>query len=252
MNTILVNVLTHGDELVGKRVADEIRRRYGFLIGRGLDIQIANQRAYSEGKRCIDRDLNRSFPGIQNGSYEEARAFELVPIISSYEVVVDIHSTESGAGDIIIVTKLDDRTRLILESLAPRYVLFMNIKPDNALISCAQVGIALEMGSDKDVDTYHKSLKGVECLLAFLGYIPEKPSFGFSTEYYEVFSQVLKPAGAQLQSHVKNFNIVKTDEVFAVDKNGDPIKAEQDFYPVIFGNSNYETIFGFASRKLTL
>ena len=43
MKKVLLNILTHGDELIGKKVADEIIRLYPDLIGNDLDIQIANQ-----------------------------------------------------------------------------------------------------------------------------------------------------------------------------------------------------------------
>jgi len=59
MTKILLNILTHGDELVGLKIADKIKQRHPTIIGSGLDIQIANERAYREGKRYIDKDLNR-------------------------------------------------------------------------------------------------------------------------------------------------------------------------------------------------
>ncbi len=75
----LLNILTHADELVGKSVAEEISRRYPHIINNGLDIQIANKKAYEQNKKFITHDLNRVFPGKPKGSYEEKRAHELVP-----------------------------------------------------------------------------------------------------------------------------------------------------------------------------
>jgi len=250
MKKILLNILTHGDELVGLRVADEIKRRHPKIIGDILDIQIANEKAYSEGKRQIDADLNRIFPGKLDGNYEEKRACELKPIIEKYNLVIDVHSTESGSEDVVIVTKLDKPTKEFLKVLSPKYVLFMNVGLDKSLISCAKVGIAFEMGKDKDQKTFEKTVQGIEILLAHFKIISLNNSFGFETQYFEVFSQISKPAGARLEPQVKNFNLVKKDEIFARKIDGEPIIAEFDFYPVIFGNSNYETIFGFASKKL--
>lgn len=252
MAKILLNILTHGDELVGLKVAEEIKKRYPNIIWKSLDIQIANEEAYKKAKRQIDSDLNRVFPGLQNGDVEERRAFELKNTVGKYDLVIDVHSTESGSEDVVIVTKLDELPKKILESLSPKYVLFMNMKPDRSLISCAKIGICFEMGKDKDVETFKKTIQGVEKLLSHFKIISPKDSYGFKTQYFEVFSQIPKPNGAKLVSGIKNFSLIKKGEVFAKKENGEGIVADFDFYPVIFGSTNYETIFGFASRRLTL
>ncbi len=247
---ILLNILTHGDELVGVRVKDEILKKYPKLIGDSVDVQIANERAYQEGKRYIDQDLNRVFPGKADGTYEEKRAFELVRVVSAYDVVIDIHSTKSGLEDTVIVTKLDPATKELLQKLSPRNVLFMNMKPDRALISCARIGIAFEMGKDTHSKTVIKTTEGVEFIFSYYGLISPVKPFGFQTEYYEVFESVAKPAGAHLEPHVQNFKQIKTGEIFARTSDKIEIRAVYDFYPVIFGSTNYESIFGFAARKM--
>lgn len=251
MKKILLNILTHGDESIGKRIADEIAHRYPSLIGKNLDIQVANEQAHMKGKRYIDDDLNRVFPGNPIGSYEERRAFELVPIISLYELTIDVHATESGSGDMVIVTKLDKQTKNLLDYLQPKYVLYMNMPPDKALISVAKIGIAFEMGSNGDEKTYIKTLAGIESLLSYLKLIPVKPSLGFKTQYFEVFEPVPKSAGARLTKGIENFKCIHEGDVFAQTVDGTSVAAKEDFYPVIFGSMNYETIFGFAARPLT-
>jgi succinylglutamate desuccinylase len=251
MKKILLNILTHGDELVGIDIANRIKALYPDLIGNGIDIQIANKRAYKGAKRYIDCDLNRIFPGNPSGSYEERRAHELVPIISSYELTIDVHSTESGSGDMVIVTKMDSATKAVLKGLSPKYVLFMNMIPDRSLISQARIGIAFEMGRDKDESTAVKTVKCIEYLLSYMGISAPRESLCFQTEFFDVFAQIPKPAGVSLEKHVENFKLIRKGEAFAKKKDGTMLIAEFDFYPVIFGNTNYETIFGFAARKLS-
>lgn len=250
MKKILLNILTHGDESVGKKIADEIQRKYPNIIGNGLDIQIANPMAYEKGVRYIDKDLNRVFPGKEDGVYEERRAVEISKIISGYELVIDIHSTESGSQDIVIVTTLDESTQGILKVLSPRYVLYMNMQPQTSLISIAKIGIAFEMGSNISVETYEKTIQGIEIILNHYSLIPTSQSFGYQTQYFEVFTSIPKPLGGVLLQHVENFKEIKKGEVFAQQiLNKEEIRAEFDFYPVIFGSTNYEKIFGFAARK---
>ncbi len=247
MTKILLNILTHGDELAGLKVADTIRVLYPEIIGHGLDIQIANERAFRSSKRYIDKDLNRVFPGNPTGCYEEIIANELRSIISSYDLVVDVHSTESGSSDIVIVTKFDSNTKETLRALSPKYVLFMNILPDRSLISCARLGIAFEMGSDKAESTVTNTVKGIEFLLFQSKLIGRKEPFGLETKYFEVFGQISKSPGSLLEAEIKNFAPISKGQMFARTADGSPIFAEFDFYPVIFGNNNYETIFGFAA-----
>ncbi len=250
MNKILLNILTHGDELAGKRVADGISERYPQLLKNGLDIIIANELAYQQGKRYVDSDLNRVFPGKPDGNYEERRAYELAPIVSSYDFVIDVHSTESGTEDTVIVTKIDEETKDALIAVSPRYILFMNIKPDKSLISRAKVGIAFEMGKDADEKTVEKTMQGIESLLTYAKLTSVEKTLGHRTEAFEVFQEIVKPKNARLNADIKNFHRIETGSIYAKSKDGSPIKAEFDFYPVIFGNDNYETIFGFAARKI--
>ena len=121
---ILLNILTHGDERIGLKVAQEIQR---FKIDKNLfSVQIANQKAYKKNKRFIHQDLNRSFPGKKTGNHEETLAYKLTPLIKSADLVIDIHSTLCNLKDAIIVTKLDTATKRCLEAIQPKYVLVMN------------------------------------------------------------------------------------------------------------------------------
>jgi succinylglutamate desuccinylase len=247
---VLLNTFTHGNERIGEKVSAEIRATYSSLIGKGLDIQIANEEAYRQNKRFIEVDLNRAFPGNTEGSYEERRAYQIASHINEYAIVIDVHSTESGSGDMVIVTKMDAPTRALLAYLSPKYVLFMNFSSSANLISYANIGIALEMGADSDRATFQKTMQGIERILSYAKLIDETPPLSDQSQYFEVFTQIEKPKGARLLAHVSNFILIKKGEVFARTIDGAGIIAQFDFYPVIFGSDNYETIFGFGARQL--
>jgi succinylglutamate desuccinylase len=247
---IILNIATHGDEKIGSKVAQEIEK---LNIDKDiLTVLIANQKAFDLGKRCIDQDLNRSFPGNQNGNYEERRAYELSPIIKSADIVIDIHSTTSELKDAVIVTKLDDKTLECIKVIQPKHALVMKATKDNALISQAKVGIAFEYGKDNDQATVKKTTVGIKRLLNHLGLISRKiPKSKIKTTYYDVVATVEKPEGYTLLKTIKNYRLVSKGKVFA--KNGKhTIVADQDFYPILFGNSNYEEIFGFKAVKINI
>ncbi len=247
---ILLNIATHGNEKIGQRVVKELEKLN--IDKKTLVVQIANERAFRLNKRCIDQDLNRSFPGKKNGNYEERRAYELSPIIKSADIVIDLHSTTSALKDAFIVTKLDKKTLEYTKVIQPKYVLIMNATKNNALISQAKVGIAFEYGKDNDIFVVRKIVIGVKKILKHLKIIHANlPNSKIVTSYFDVTSTVDKPKGYKLLKKIKNYKIVCKGEVYA--KKGNlKLIAKKDFYPIIFGDKNYKDIFGFEAKKINI
>lgn len=245
---VLLNILTHGDETAGIPVANRVRKL--SLIKGTFSVHRANELAFKRKKRFIDQDLNRSFPGKKSGNHEQKLACAILPIIRSADIVIDIHTTRSGLRDSIIVTKLDRKTREYVEVIQPRFVLIMNATKSNALISEAKVGIGFEYGGNS-TRTIQGTAIGIERLLSHLGMIQKKlPAITREPKWFDVHSTVPKPKNAVLLSKIKNYKEIKKGESFA--KVGkELIYAEQDFYPILFGNNSYTEIFGFAARRLS-
>jgi predicted deacylase len=245
---VILNILTHGDECIGLGVAKEIEKL--GIDPSVLTIQVANERAYKAGKRYIDADLNRSFPGKASGNYEQRLAWRLSKKIREADIVIDVHSTRSELKDALIVGKLDHVTKRYLKIIQPKYVLLMTATKDCALICQAKVGIAFEYGKDRDPATLKKIVLDIKRLLGHLGIIKERfTSKKIKTMYFDVFGSEKKPAGYKLLSHVKNYKLVKRGQPFAK-KGTQLVSAKEDFYPILFGNTNYEVIFGFRARKI--
>ncbi|MBU1545109.1 MAG: succinylglutamate desuccinylase/aspartoacylase family protein [Patescibacteria group bacterium] len=246
---IILNILTHGDERIGLKVAKEIRK---LNIDRNiLTVQIANSKAFKFRKRFIDQDLNRSFPGKKTGNYEERLAYKLSAAIKSADFVLDIHSTKSELKDAIIVTNLNDETLKYVKAIQPKYVLIMNATKNNALISQAKIGIAFEYGKDNNPDALKKIVADVKKLFSHIGLINVKLHRQRQvTNYFSVVSEVKKPKGYKLLKKIKNYKLIRKDEVFAT--NGkNYLVAEDSFYPILFGENNYKTIFGFRGKRMS-
>jgi len=247
---ILLNIATHGDENIGFEVAKEIKK---LNIDQNIFIvQIANKKAFGLHKRFIDQDLNRSFPGKKRGNYEERRAYELLPIIKSVDLVIDIHSTTSDLKDTLIVTKLDSKTLKYVKIIQPKHVLVMNATKDNALISAAKIGIAFEYGGDNNKEVLQKTILGIKRLLNYLGIINEKlPVTSIKTIYYDVISTVTRLRGYKLNSNIKNYKLVRKGVLIA-EKGKDLLVAEEDFYPILFFEKSYKDYFGFKAKKIKI
>jgi len=247
---IILNIGTHGNERIGLKVAKGLEKLN--IDNNILVVQIANEKAFKLNKRCIDQDLNRSFPGKKNGNYEERRAYELSPIIKSADIVIDIHSTTSALKDAFIVTRLDKQTLKYIKVINPKYVLVMKATKDTALMSQAKVGLAFEYGKDNDPAVIRKIILGIKRLLNYFNLTDLKlPETKVITEYFDVISMVVRPKGYKTLKKVKNYKLIHKGEVFA-QKGNLKLIAEEDFYPIIFGEKNYKDIFGFKGKKLKI
>ncbi len=245
---IILNVLTHGDETIGLRVLAEIEK-----LGIARDVllpHIANYRAFAAGQRYIDQDLNRSFPGDPVGNHEQRLAHAIAPLVGAADVVIDIHSTTSQLKDAVIVTKLDQPTRQCIEAMGPRYVLVMNATQDNALISAAPIGIGFEYGQDNDPVALRRTVDDITRLLHYLGVTavalspPDTPA-----QYFDVVAEVTKPPGYELLPDITNYQLIRAGQSFAT--NGtEQLRAEEDFYPILFGEKSYQHSFGFKGWRI--
>ena len=91
---------THGDELEGQYVCFELQRRikenYSALTGI-VDVYPAlNQHgidSITRGIPAFDLDMNRIFPGSENGSMPEYIASKIIGDLSGSDVVIDIHAS---------------------------------------------------------------------------------------------------------------------------------------------------------------
>ncbi len=258
---VLLNVCTHGSERVGLKVAayfSKLKIENGTLI-----INIANTKAVKMRKRFIDSDLNRVFPGKKNGNHEEKLAHRMVNFIRTFDLVIDVHSTETGVDSTLIITHYESALKPLLKAIAPKRVVFMSATKSNALISQARQGIAFEYGKDKDQKTYNETVRGVSRALLHLGLISRAilPKKGREvgvvssrkTDFFEAHSVLEKPEGFIVKRSIKNFTLLQKGDLIGHNPStGLKLRATKSFYPVLFGNNSYKSIFGFIAKKRRL
>jgi Succinylglutamate desuccinylase / Aspartoacylase family len=104
LKTLFVGCCTHGDEQVG------LPLHIKYLSGQGnfwkYETTICNPRAVDLNQRYTDQDLNRSFPGILGGNYEQNRAFQITQKLKEVDFIIDIHQTTAINNTSLIVNKL--------------------------------------------------------------------------------------------------------------------------------------------------
>jgi len=250
---VVVNACTHGHEHLGLRVIERLK---GELASYPANIlyTVANPTACERNIQYIDADLNRVFPGKENGNHEETVAFFMSPLIRAADIVFDIHSTTSFSlsdESAVILTHMDDATRRVVEAIRPPKAVLMTATKDNALMSEARIGIGMEYGQDNDDDTLGAVANDIRRALSFLSVTDDYAVtwHAYDTEYYEAYGVVPKPAGFSLAPDVLNYRKVFRGDVYA--RNGNAtLRAEEDFYPFLFGENRYMDMFGFSARKL--
>ena len=130
---VLVNALTHGNEICGAIVVDRLLRE-GLRPTRGtLTLAFANVEAFSRfdpknpyATRFVDEDFNRVWtPDVLEGkrdSVELARARALRPVIESADYLLDIHSMLEPSPPVMICGPLEKGIRFAFDVGIPEHV----------------------------------------------------------------------------------------------------------------------------------
>lgn len=192
MKNILFIGATHGDEPIGVRALENIssKREINWIIG--------NPKAYKQGQRFVEADLNRSAPGDASSElYEKRRAAKILEKSDDFEAIIDLHGTVSASGIFIIITNptienLDLATRLDVK----RIVIWPAITPDlkSPLSEFFPVGLEIECGPKND-PAVQRQLENV--IATFLDESIE--STLAEKEIYQVYGEVRGPVDIPLE-----------------------------------------------------
>ncbi len=204
---IAIVSLIHGDEIESLEVSKKVRVKFKDKGIFSLYFIKANYKAYLKGKRFIDKDLNRIFPGNKDGCHEEKLAYELIKIFQRMDLVIDLHSTKAKSDPFLIITKKDDNLLNLLCGKGINKVCFMNqdVAHGKALIDFCR-GFSLE--------------------------IPESSNNNIAVDFIINL----------LESYMECFYVYKKidkDILFA--ENFEEFNlGDEKFYPVLFGEDDYE------------
>ncbi len=250
-----MNVCSHGNEVLGLHVIEKIKNLK--IVNGSITCNIANAQAVLHNKRFIDSDLNRSFPGKQNGNNEEQIAFYMMLYMSNFDYIIDVHSTVSGIQNCIIIEddskevqkmiSVCEHVKTILYMTATKGIsIFTATRHENKIIPA----IAFEYG-DNSLGTIEKTYQDVVNIFSMLGVVKsiiDKKSCNTSEQFecYEIYS---KNETDTLNPTVKNYELIHHGDIVGYTQDGKQIISDSDFYPVLFGESHYKTIFGFKARK---
>ena len=235
---IAVVACVHGDEKCGKKAIKE------FLesdpeFQRPVKFVVANEKALEKGKRFVDADLNRCFPGDpESEEHEEKLAAELMGELKGCRCLV-LHSMENFEEMFCLFDGLEED---IVGSTGLQKAVEVEPLGEESLdkyLNSVSVETG-EAGSEQAVDNSIKVMKNFLRYFDALSGEPEIQDF----EVFEIYEAVEKP---DFDFVAENFRKVEEGEIYAEKEDGE-LRAEHGFYPVLMGDS-YSNILGFKGRK---
>lgn len=128
---VMVNALTHGNEVCGAIVVKElldrkIRPRRGklTLAFANVDAYAAFDAARPDASRCVDQDFNRVWThdildDLSKDSSELRRARRLRPLIDTVDLLLDLHSMHERSAPLIVSGPLEKGIALAMAVAAP-------------------------------------------------------------------------------------------------------------------------------------
>ncbi|MFK8137938.1 MAG: aspartoacylase [Bdellovibrionales bacterium] len=153
MNHLLVGG-THGNEWTGVYLLQDpdildLTKKYSFKT------LLANQRAFEERKRFVDKDLNRSFD-LQSENTPEMHESKLAARIlgefklDQFDFVIDLHSTTTNMGLTCILpernTVLEKLLLYVQRQVKSLKIIYYGEAGDAYLTSKCKNGIVVEVG----------------------------------------------------------------------------------------------------------
>lgn len=232
----LVVACTHGNEKYGLETVRNLSLSVDFLIG--------NPEAVKKNVRFVDSDLNRIFPGKENGNIEEKRAFELIGKLKEYDFVIDLHSCSQACEVFGIITKpslekIEFAKQIGLKKLV---IMFEGFASGKSLIDFCKCGISLEVGSHERRENAGESVHLINNFL-------DGENKNEEIEIFEIF-ELIKRKGEI--SFLENFREIKKGDLIMIGSNGERQLAETDFFPILANESEYKEVLCLAGRKVNL
>lgn len=243
----------HGDEPSGVRAVRRLLRN-DLDLTRGVRFVIANPPALERDVRFLDSDLNRSFPGDPGGNREERLASQLCGLVSGLPTL-SLHATHSQPEPFALVDRTQPQAVELAANLPVPHVVDHHETAEGTFTECNAV-VTIEAGCQHSDEAAETAYQQARAFLTVTDALPG-PSPKADPTYYELSDAVEKPpdspdslACADIYDlQVDNFEQVSVGEEWArID--GEPLIADESFYPILMSECGYANIFGYRGSKL--
>jgi hypothetical protein len=279
----------HGDEPCGVHAVEQLLSDPP-AVEEPVKLVVANEKALDCGQRYVDTDLNRSFPGDPDADAHEARLAATLADELDGCLTLAHHSTRSYDEPFAVVDEASGLMRTIVPELPVEAVvttgqfiqgrLFSAVRSievecgyqgsDSAAANAVAITEAFLRATgvlpdepesvdpprdDHGRDTADSPGGGgtgsrqEDATVDAGAFTSETPSTGATLPVYRLSRSIAKDETTEYELLAGNFERVDAGSAYAA-VDGDPVVAEEPFYPVLMSEDGYERIFGYAAQRV--
>lgn len=233
----------HGNEVVGVEVVRKLAET--LVLARGtVHLVEANPEAVRRGVRLVEKNLNRCFVrGIESGLVEEKRAQELMDLLDTCDVLIDIHASNTPGSPPFVICENEAMDLAALLDFGIVSSGWDAIEPgaaDGYMHGKGKPALCLECGYAGDANA-HQALaeESVMRVLAHLEMVdaPRPDASSAPRRHIEVYEAAIRRNESFFfAKEYADFEALKPGEVFATD--GDAIYRAKEGDCIIFARPN--------------
>lgn len=244
----------HGDEPCGREAIDRLLDEDPD-VDRPVKLIIANEEALAAGRRYLDEDLNRAFPGSPDAATREGRlAHALLGELEGC-TTFSMHSTQSTAEPFALVETVGGIARAVVPHLPVDVLVETEGFTEGRLIEHPHT-VEVECGLQGSPEAAENAYWLTRAFLAATGVLPAPTADDHveagdrrEVDVFRLREQIPKPPASEYEVFVRNFEEVAAGQRYAA-ADGEPFYADEPFYPVLMSAYGYTDLFGYAGEKV--
>ncbi|MAF67737.1 MAG: hypothetical protein CMH25_00115 [Micavibrio sp.] len=247
---LLVLGAIHGDEHCGPQAITQIIKEFEsgqrtIKKGKVTFIPVCNPRAYAQGVRFIDHNLNRNIKRREDtrGIYEYELMNALCPYLESADIMLDIHSYQVGGKPFAFVNSLEGQEVEISRAIGAEYIVTGNVEAyrntrsvedkmsvgtQEYVLTFGGEGIIFECGQHEDPKSLINAKQAIEKILAFLGLCEGVHDSGRNVPVITLKKTFMKKGEGHLSKDWSNFDRLKQGDVIAQFDDGSELICPED------------------------
>lgn len=233
----------HGNETCGvkaiNKIINEIER--GDIVLKSGDLcfmPLSNPRAYEQGVRYCDVNLNRIFKKIENPKlYEETIVGEVMSFIDGCDVIVDLHSNHTSGVPFIFQDEVNPKTTDLIEALpvssvmrgwAELYSKTEDVSSQDYACKKGKCALTIECGEHDDPKSVDIAFNCIIATLKHFNMIESINTIKAEKQYMFLNSFTLMPKGGVFVKNWMHGDKIHKDEKIGTDFEGKVYKSDID------------------------
>jgi len=244
--------IVHGNEICGLSAVEDIKKIPEGNIKGTLNLIRANLEANKENKRFVEINLNRVFPGKQDGKLEEQIAYDISNYMADCDYLLDLHSSSEDTPPFAIVSEdTEEHYKLASVMGLGKYVVLGKVIEGSSLEKKGnELRIAVECGQHTEETTKENAKEIAMNLLIGLGIVKGEDK-KTKPEKYQITGKIdiRDKENFVPNQNLKSFKEIKKGEIIGYYKD-EPMKAEKDFYPILVDKEMKEELLFIAEPIL--